>query len=362
MNNYLKDWVHLYNESPHQCAIVRKNMDWEASNFYFSIEKILHRKFDEAIEVLHPLLILYPQSEVIHAYWRLCWVKPSNLDFLFEDDFYTLFSQINADAFRKHLQYNTSNLGKINMQHSNKNTAEIAQNFYGQVLLTPHTLANIATSKETWSELLMFHKHLATDMYVSYLDKYYRKSIELYGSNWNYFDITNVVYAASKTSAPARYLEIGVRRGRTLCCAVEATPNVDIYAFDMWMQNYAGMENPGPNFVEQELKRHGHTGQIHFFNGNSHETLPKFFAANPGLKFDMITVDGDHTEQGAYQDLEDVIPHLAIGGVLIFDDINHPQHQYLLKVWKAVMGNHPELSDFCYTEAGYGVAFAIKMR
>jgi len=135
---------------------------------------------------------------------------------------------------------------------------------------------------------------------------------------------------------------------------------VNITAIDLWQANYAGMENPGPLFVKQELQKHGHTGSIEFLNGNSHELLPLLFKGNPHLQYDLITVDGDHSEAGAAQDLLDVIPHLSVGGVLVFDDIAHPAHPYLLKVWRQVTAQFPDLSCFEFSEIGYGVAFAIR--
>ena len=36
-----------------------------------------------------------------------------------------------------------------------------------------------------------------------------------------------------------------------------STPKADLYGFDMWVANYAGMENPGPEFVESELREIG---------------------------------------------------------------------------------------------------------
>lgn len=359
----LLNWTLLCQKDPNQAESALAQMTKDHLAFFQSIRLILQSEFAKAQELLHPLILRHPQSEWVHCYWKLSWMAPADLEFLNSDAFYALIPSANADEWIKQPQFEFSSQPKeAAMAPSNSNVAHLDQNFYGQVLLTPQTLANIASSAETWAEILMFHKYLATDPYVSYLDQFYRLALKRYGAHWNYFDISNVVYAAAKTTQPTRYLEIGVRRGRTLCCAVEACPNVDLYAFDMWVQNYAGMDNPGPDFVRSELKRHGHTGKAEFINGNSHQTLPAFFAANPGMQFDMITVDGDHTAQGAMQDLEDVLPHLAPGGILIFDDISHPQHMYLLEVWKMLMSKHPELSDFCYTEAGYGVAFAIKMR
>jgi predicted O-methyltransferase YrrM len=236
----------------------------------------------------------------------------------------------------------------------------MTKKFYGEAFLNPATLVNIASSHETWQEILSFHRQLATDDYVKYLDRWYNKCINLYGKNWFYLDIINVLYSASKVLKPKNYLEIGVRRGRSACTVVRGCPSVDICAFDMWVSNYANMDNPGSNFVQQELSRHEHCGKVHFINGNSHETLPSFFNTNSDLKFDLITVDGDHSAEGATKDLEDVIPYLSVGGVLVFDDISHPQHRYLLDVWKSVISKHNNLTDYCFTEIGYGVAFAIK--
>ena len=241
-----------------------------------------------------------------------------------------------------------------------QSTFNYSKNFYGPVILNPGTLARIAADTATWQEILLFHDMLATDEYVNYIEVFYREGLKRFGANWYYMDIVNVLYAASKTIQPRNYLEIGVRRGRSVCTVVRGCPNVDVVAFDMWVPGYGGMENPGPEFVKAELLRHGHTGTVSFMNGNSHQTIPDFFRQNPQATFDMITVDGDHSEAGALDDLKNVIPHLSVGGVLVFDDIAHPAHPYLLNVWKKAMAIFPFLSSFEFTELGYGVAFAIR--
>ncbi len=242
----------------------------------------------------------------------------------------------------------------------NNSEFHYGKNFYGSIVLNPTTLANIAASQRLWKELLSFHKLLATDEYVEYLDHFYREGIKRFKNNWYYMDIINVLYAASITIKPENYLEIGVRRGRSVCTVARGCPNVNIIAFEMWQKNYAGMENPGPDFVRNELKKNKHTGKITFIDGNSHVTVPEFFKQNQDMRFDLITVDGDHSEEGAYKDLCDVIPHLATGGVIVFDDIVHPMHLYLLSVWRRVLDKFPYLSSFEYIESGYGVAFAIR--
>lgn len=235
-----------------------------------------------------------------------------------------------------------------------------SQNFYGSTILNPSTLVNIATATKTWEEILDFHGLLASDEYVSYLDAYYRECIHRYKEHWHHLDITNILYTASKTLNPRNYLEIGVRRGRSVCIVARGCPEVDITAFDMWIANYANMENPGPAFVSNELISHGHKGSIEFIDGDSHQTVPYYFSQNPDKTFDLITVDGDHSPPGAMNDLCNVIPHLSIGGIVVFDDISHPSHPYLIKVWQKALELFPFLIGYEFTEMGYGVAFAIR--
>ena len=73
----------------------------------------------------------------------------------------------------------------------------------------------------------------------------------------------------------------------------------------------------------------------------------------------MITVDGDHSEDGAYADLSNVIQRLAPGGILVFDDIAHPSHPYLIDCWRRATAKHPNLLTYEYVETGYGIAFAV---
>lgn len=234
------------------------------------------------------------------------------------------------------------------------------KNHYGSVLLNPSTLAQVCVQRQTWEEIFSFHHLLASDEYTQYVDTFYRESRQRYGDAWRYYDIINVLYAAAKTLQPRNYLEIGVRRGRSVCTVARACPTVNVAAFDIWAPNYAGMENPGPDFVRKELLKHGHTGSITFIDGDSHQTVPHFFQRNPAQTFDLITVDGDHSEAGAWDDLQNVIPHLAVGGVLVFDDISHPGLPHLRSVWQRAREHYPFLASFEFGETGYGIGFAIR--
>ena len=155
------------------------------------------------------------------------------------------------------------------------------------------------------------------------------------------FEIRSALRAIAHATQPRSYLEIGTRRGWSLAQVLAESPEVLAYSFDWWTQNYGGVDNPGPGFVRDEMRRvaPNHRGALHFLSGNSHDTLPVFFQdvplgaveleeqmllrtgeAAPRL-FDLITVDGDHTALGTWWDLADVVPHMALGGVLVFDDL-----------------------------------------
>ena len=203
-------------------------------------------------------------------------------------------------------------------------------------------------------------RELSPDDYGTYMIQFYEAGLSRYGSRWGYADLVTIVLGLAEHLRPRRYLEIGVRRGRSVCAVGKLTPACEIAMFDMWLENYAGMENPGPDFVRAELHKVGHLGKVEFINGNSHETLPQYFSENPQKTFDLIAVDGDHTNLGAAQDIADVLPHLAIGGAIALDDISHPKFPGLKSVWQRMIVENPRFSAWTYDEVGYGVGFAVR--
>lgn len=191
---------------------------------------------------------------------------------------------------------------------------------------------------------------------------------------------------------PQSYLEVGVRRGFSMAMVASRSPEVEIYGFDLWLANYADVANPGPRFVQSELKKVGYRKRVHFFKGNSHTTLPAFFSNHKvnwldylGLSrarptsFDLITIDGDHSLLGAYQDLVDVLPHCAVGGVVVFDDIapdlalidpvslaaerGLDPHGWrdLVGVWHAIQKQFRNFRYLEYVENPPGVGLAIRI-
>ena len=132
---------------------------------------------------------------------------------------------------------------------------------------------------------------------------------------------------------PAKYLEIGVRRGKSMAQVVCNSPECHITGFDAWINPYAHVENPGADFVGWEMRRLGHRGNLELISGDTKETLPRFLRNHPDDLFDLATIDGDHSEEGAMRDFRNVAPRIAPGGMLVFDDLTNPNCP-LAGVWR----------------------------
>ncbi|MGR0185156.1 class I SAM-dependent methyltransferase [Azospirillum aestuarii] len=209
-------------------------------------------------------------------------------------------------------------------------------------------------------EAMALIKRLEPDSYSEFLVDFLTQGRRRFGSNWMYADIVTVLLGLCDILQPATYLEIGVRRGRSLCAVAAKHPECRLIGFDLWVDGYAGMPNPGPDFVRAELRKVGHTGTVDLIDGDSHRTVAAYLSERPELTLDLITVDGDHSVEGAFADLCDTVPRLAVGGALVLDDIAHPDLPDLRTLWNDVIVSDPRFSTWGYTEVGYGVGFALR--
>jgi predicted O-methyltransferase YrrM len=237
-----------------------------------------------------------------------------------------------------------------------------APDWFPRLLLSVTTVKNMSMDVFTAEDVLAVTQLLEPDDYLVHVRNFYKEGIKRFGDKWRYADIMTTLSAATALSKPKRYMEIGVRRGRSMAIVASKQSDCEIYGFDMWVENYAGMPNPGTDFVQKEMKRVGHKGKVTLISGDSHETLPAFFKGNPDITFDLITVDGDHSEAGAAKDIEDVLPYLSIGGMIVFDDICHPAHPELIGVWNKLIGHNPHFASYTYEDLGFGVALGIRKR
>ena len=197
-------------------------------------------------------------------------------------------------------------------------------------------------------------------------DYWLERNLVRYQDLTPWFDTATLLNWFAHTLKPRNYLEIGVRRGRSMAQVLVESPGTQGVGFDLWIPDYGSLPeqgihtpNPGPEFVLAELKKLGVSRLPQLVRGDSHTTVPAFWnvPANP-QSFDLILVDGDHTADGARADLEIAFAHLAPGGALIFDDICNTAHLDLRDLWDEFARQHPDylfLND--HSAAGTGVAF-----
>lgn len=236
----------------------------------------------------------------------------------------------------------------------------LRQAFFDEHHISPKLIVNLARSTTVRQNVISALSKFDLDDRELAMFNWFKYGVENYGANWPYIDSLTVLYAAAIILRPKNYLEIGVRGGRSCFVVVSACQSVNVFGFDLWIENYAGRPNPGPEFVRNQISSLGHTGELRLTTGNSQKTVPHFLRKN-NIKFDLINVDGDHSPSGAFRDLKNVVDNLKEGGVIVFDDIAHLLlHHDLLNVWNNFIRRHSELTSFTYTELGRGVAIAVK--
>jgi predicted O-methyltransferase YrrM len=224
------------------------------------------------------------------------------------------------------------------------------------------TVGRKALHFETIGRAAQILDHVPDDAYRRFLSKFYRQGLERCGASWQYADINTVLIAAAMLVQPESYLEIGVRTGRSIAMVSCTAPHCAVVGFDLWIPEYAGMANPGPDVVTTFLRDAGHMGPLEFVTGDSKVTVPAYLEAHPDAFFDIVTVDGDHTRGGARADLLQVIDRVKIGGVLVFDDVANPAHSWLIDVWREVVESDRRYSSWIFDEIGFGVACAVRHR
>lgn len=137
---------------------------------------------------------------------------------------------------------------------------------------------------------------------------------------------------------PQSYLEIGVDGGGSLrtvlTWAIRGSLRVTL--IDPFNVNHAGhgftsFEHIGPILREFDVR------DTRLEKSTSALVLPRLTDS-----FDLITVDGDHSEEAGRADLEGSWPLLNRGGLLVFDDCGHANYPHLKQVLLEFLANHED--------------------
>jgi len=127
-------------------------------------------------------------------------------------------------------------------------------------------------------------------------------------------------YAVAWHLKPRKILEIGNRFGYS-AIAMSLGCNDTLKQFHgIDLECYANPFGGSSQriFAENWISVHGHDQKLNIKIQDSHDTTTQFPA-----ECDLVHVDGDHTEEGAYQDIMRVWEEsLAPGGTIIVDDLD----------------------------------------
>ena len=136
------------------------------------------------------------------------------------------------------------------------------------------------------------------------------------------------------------YLEIGVRHGGTFVTMVEYLrrfhPLTKAIAVDL---------GPCPSLANYRLE----STRVEFLQSDSHSPEFRTFIQREQA-FDLILIDGDHTEEGCWQDFQTVRDHGAIIG---FHDIVSDVVPGVGATWRRVRAEYAEAYEFFEFTAQY---------
>ncbi len=108
-------------------------------------------------------------------------------------------------------------------------------------------------------------------------------------------DELQYLYALAKHSDIKRIAEVGFHLGFSSYAFLKARRDISVTSFDIGTHSFV----PGAKKIIDRKFPGRHT----LIYGDSTETVPKFFTQNPGVKFDLIFIDGGHEYDVARADI-----------------------------------------------------------
>lgn len=224
--------------------------------------------------------------------------------------------------------------------------------------ISPEKVLSILGSPAVQAGVLEAWRFVETDVPIQEQIAVLRKHIADNQPFWNLY--VGLAYTA-QVLQPRTYLEIGVRTGCSMVQVLAHSCLQGVVGVDLWTGNYADLPNTltyAKKQIENFCQKTGRTVPVHLIQGDSHQILKQLIQAQ--CRFDLITVDGDHFEKGAWEDLIDARALLADRGAIVFDDIVHPAFPFLMDVAKRFVRSFPEFQILMNSTQDNGCAILLK--
>lgn len=107
------------------------------------------------------------------------------------------------------------------------------------------------------------------------------------------------------------FLEIGTASGGTMRLLNEETGLDHLWSID---------DGKHPRFSEQ-ARNFREIPIVHQYVGDSHGAAPAAWLSSQDTLFNVALIDGDHSYEGVWQDIQMVRPFLPFGSLVVFHDI-----------------------------------------
>lgn len=168
---------------------------------------------------------------------------------------------------------------------------------------------------------------------------------------WNFPNQYPFMYGLGRTLKPASYLEIGTRYGYSMAAIILGAKDTLASVTSIDFQEY---EDRSQDFAKPNVLSTGYKGSYEFFAGSSHDAAIK--EKVKGKAYDLVFVDGDHSYEGA---LDDILHYWSVvrpGKYMIVDDVLWQVFSNGKRVLRAVKDALPKLDSLEYFEfIGAGV-------
>ena len=124
-----------------------------------------------------------------------------------------------------------------------------------------------------------------------------------------------VKHALAKRADAMRILEIGVRRGYSALAFLSARPDAEFIGIDNLSGTYGGTGD----CYDWATRILGQFPGVTLLHADT-QKMDRLF---PATKFDLVHIDGDHSEAGCLHDMELCWPLLRRGGLMVVDDYDY---------------------------------------